>query len=167
MVERLEGILNEDCVGRVSLLFLRLPTSDFVRNRELQFPLGSQLRVGVEDCGDIVNGGGEKGIGDTGNCGPDAIPVTCLQKVAMARKQNFAGVVNEKRTGRTWAASGENCSVKISNQGVDVKKNTHRRKLADELGWDRNVPLFRRVEDTSVEFRLLYDISMDLLLYVP
>lgn len=29
------------------------------------------------------------------------IPVTCLQKAAMARKQNFPGVVNEKSTGRT------------------------------------------------------------------
>jgi hypothetical protein len=28
------------------------------------------------------------------------IPVTCLQKVAMALKQNFAGVVKANNTGR-------------------------------------------------------------------
>ena len=33
------------------------------------------------------------------------IPVTYLQNVAMARKQNFAGVVNGKRMGRMCAVS--------------------------------------------------------------
>jgi hypothetical protein len=31
--------------------------------------------------------------------GPGTIPVTCLQNIAMALKQNLAGVVNENRTG--------------------------------------------------------------------
>lgn len=35
-----------------------------------------------------------------------SMPVVCLMKVAMARKQYFAGVVNENKTGRTCAVSG-------------------------------------------------------------
>lgn len=33
------------------------------------------------------------------------ISVTNLQKLAIARKQNLAGVVNENKTGRMWGAS--------------------------------------------------------------
>lgn len=42
-----------------------------------------------------------------GDVGSQAVPdiVTCLQKVAIARKQYFAGVVKANKTGNTCAAS--------------------------------------------------------------
>ena len=39
--------------------------------------------------------------------GSRCMPVTCLQNEAIARWQYFPGVVNGKRTGRTWATSKE------------------------------------------------------------
>lgn len=50
-----------------------------------------EVRFGIEKEGLIGLEGG--------------IPVTCLQNVAMARKQNFAGVVKENKTGKTCAVS--------------------------------------------------------------
>jgi hypothetical protein len=97
---------------------LGLPTSDVVRDRRLVLPFGCPPKFGVDVCGDNVNGKGEgEGevgeVGEIGDCGTGGIPVTCLQNVAMARKQNFAGVVKEKRTGKTWAASEESGQVHI------------------------------------------------------
>jgi hypothetical protein len=84
----------------------------------------------------------------------------------MARKQNFAGVVKEKRTGRTWAASGENAHMHLSKQGIGVTKTYHH-KPADELEWDQIVSLFRSVKDTLLESHPLRGILMDQQLYVP
>lgn len=65
-----------------------------------------------------VGGVSVYGIGGNRNTFPDDViwdlgsgtmPVTCLQNVAIARKQNLAGVVNENNTGRTWAASDNRC----------------------------------------------------------
>lgn len=51
--------------------------------------------------GDVeMKSGGDASGGDI-----TAMLVTNLVKVAIARKQNFAGVVKAKRMGRTWGAS--------------------------------------------------------------
>jgi len=57
--------------------------------------------------------------------------VTNLVKVAMARKQNFAGVVNEKRTGNTCGVSVESLINLATARGIN-EKETYRRKLEDE-----------------------------------
>lgn len=76
--------------------------SDLVLKIMLFFPFVGPSRFGVKDRGEPRNGKGEGGLGD---CDSGTIPVTCLQNAAIARKQNLAGVVKEKRMGRTWAAS--------------------------------------------------------------
>lgn len=78
-----------------------------MRDRKTLVPFGCTFKFEIDVCGDVVNGEGERKVeevgetGEVGNCGPAITPVTCLQNVAMARKQNFAGVVKEKSTGRT------------------------------------------------------------------
>ena len=64
------------------------------------------------------------------------MPVTCLQNVAIARKQNLAGVVNENNTGKTWAASDESQSTSRQKSTGGVRygrgKVADRRRLGDE-----------------------------------
>lgn len=100
----------DDCKPREALLALAslrlavLPRSDLVR--VIFSGGGITVRFEIEGCGDAVNGMGDDGdVGSIGDDGVGVIPVTCLQNVAMARKQNLAGVVNENKTGNTCAAS--------------------------------------------------------------
>lgn len=82
--------------------------SDLARKSEPRFVIPSGSSVGVVVFGASEKGEGEGYIGEMGeigDCGSGTIPVTCLQNVAIARKQYFAGVVKENRTGKTCAAS--------------------------------------------------------------
>ena len=66
------------------------------------------------------------GVGDEGT-----MPVTCLQNVAMARKQNLAGVVNENKIGRTCAASRYGIQMRWMVKGM----STYHRRPAGGREW--------------------------------
>lgn len=67
-------------------------------NRDCRRDNGSLVTFAVEPFRGIGGGGGVRGI-----------PVTNLEKVAMARKQNLAGVVNANRIGRICGLSMDIC----------------------------------------------------------
>jgi hypothetical protein len=77
----------------------------------------------------------------TGLEGIGAMPVTNLQKAAMALKQNFAGVVKEKSTVITWGASGRHNPGLSFNNPEYTNRITYHHKPGDELLLVRGVYL--------------------------
>ena len=89
----------------------------------------------------------------------DFISVTNLLKLAIARKQYFAGVVNMKSTGRMW---GVPTPLSIAGLYTLSCMSTHHRKLASELKSDYYAARCRPGVGIVSEHVRQPDISLDM-----
>ncbi len=109
---------------------------------------GTGDRVRLSDTTRPGLGGGDTDGGmltKLSDCEGGNVPVTWRMKVAIARKQYFAGVVKENNIGRICAASSR--TEYVSLHSPDYLQTSYHRRFADELAWDRGDLLYPSAQD--------------------